>query len=107
MTRYARRRVRARELINRARIHLDSPDRFTTHEMVNRLADLTPEEIRGLHSARATLDHLKDPQSLASFLRGHPEIIKHPEGIEDKWIGLKNGATSLRIRSQLWTFITE
>ncbi len=107
MTRYSRRRVRARELINRARIHLEDEDRFTTHEMVNRLSDLTSEEKRGLHSANATIDHLKDPQALASFLRGHPEIIKHPEGIEDKWIGLKNGETSIRIRSQLWTFTTE
>ena len=107
MTRYSRRRVRARELINRARIHIENEDRFTTHEMVNRLSDLTPEEIRGLHSAKATIDHLKNPQVLAMFLRGHDEIIKHPEGIEDKWIGLKNGETSIRIRSQLWTFITE
>ena len=87
----------------RARVHLEDDSRFSTHEMMNRIQELTKEELRGIPFAASIQRHVDSPVTCALFIKGHPDIENHPDGTEN--IGKGRGPG--RCRSQLWAFREE
>lgn len=97
MSRSKSRRIRVREIINRTIPKIANTSKFTTHEMLERIQEMTPIELVGIDKAKTVLKHLDSPVTLAMFLRGHPAIMKHRDGVVN--ITAYKGE---RTRSQQW-----
>jgi len=99
MSRTASRRARIREIISRAIPKLVDVDQFTTHEMFEVIHEMTPKELVGIDKAKSVIKHLKRPDTLGIYLRGHPSISKHQEPLVNLLRGSKTGK---RLRSAQW-----
>lgn len=97
MSRSKTRRIRVREIISRTIPKIADPSRFTTHEMLERIQEMTPLELVGIDKAKTVQNHVESPVALAMFLRGHPSIQKHRDGVIN--ITAFQGE---RTRSQQW-----
>lgn len=99
MSRTKSRRIRVREIISRARTHVDDENCFSTHEMKERIQDMKPEDLKGIPFAASVVRHLERADTLAMFLRGHGDVTKHELGCINISVHGQG-----RVRSQIWTF---
>ncbi len=98
MTVLSVRKERIRLMISRVLHRVDNPQRFSTHEVLNLVQEMSRDDLRGIPFAASILRRIKNPVTFSMYLRGHPEIDKHEEGI----INISAYGEG-RVRSGLWT----
>ena len=88
-------------MITRVIGRLQDPSRFTTHELHQLVQEMTVDDLRGIPFARAILRRISDPMTFSMFIRGHPDIVKHKDGV----VNLAQYGEK-RLRSGVWSLKT-
>lgn len=89
-------------MISRALPRVQDSNRFTTHEILNLVQNLDRNDLRGIPFAASILRRIENPVTFSMYLRGHPDIKKHKDGIVDI-----SSYGEPRIRSGVWELKTD
>ena len=97
MTVLSVRKERIRLMITRVLGRVRDPQRFSTHEVLNLVQEMSRDDLRGIPFASSILRRIENPVTFSMYLRGHPQIRKHEDGIVDI-----SAFGEPRVRSGLW-----
>ena len=91
------RKERIRLMITRVLGRVRDSQRFSTHEVLNLVQQMTRDDLRGIPFAASILRRIENPVTFSMYLRGHPDIVKHEDGVVDI-----SAYGEPRMRSGLW-----